>query len=843
MQATLASLRLSSFLAQLGVVAGVYFAAAKLSLLLAIPPGYATAIWPPSGVALAATLLLGNRIWPGIWLGAALVNFSINFSLFAALAIASGNTLEALAAAALVRRYTAVQHDFRSGEDVARFFAIAAASCLIAASTGALSIKLGNALPLPDIFANWWTWWLGDVSGIVVFVPLLLSWNSDDHESWSRAKKTEAACLAVVLLAGAWLAFSGSARYAPPIPRSFLMVPFILWAALRFSQRETAAAVAALCSIAVWHTLEGRGPFAAGTLNASLLLVLIYVNVLAAMGLVLSAVAGERGRAMQQLLAEHGELEARVRKRTFELEDANRRLTAYITARVRAAVQLRDSERRFRLLIDGIQDYAIFMLDAEGRVASWNHGAQKISGYTANEILGRSMECFYTREDAAQGKPRHALAAAAHDGRYEGQELRVRNDGSRYWANVIITALRDESGNVSGYAKITRDVTERRQAEVTSARLAAIVESSEDAILSRDLSGRVVSWNAAAERLLGYTAAEVTGRDLNMVPPERQHEIARNRALLVTGEPVAGYETVRMAKDGRRLDVLLSSSPIKDGDGNVVGMASIIRDIGERKAAQRVLQNAHDELERRVKERTAELSRINAELEKFAYVASHDLQEPLRTVINFSDLLERRYRGKLGTEGQEFLGFIVGSVRRMRQLIDDLLEFSRRGHERLAPQAIDCEALLQRVLVNLAQGAADCGAVVTHDPLPTVVADPGQMEQLFQNLLGNAIKYRGDAPPAIHVGARPRDAGWEIFVRDSGIGIDPRFSERIFEMFQRLHGPGKYAGSGVGLAICKKIVERHGGRIWVQSQEGHGATFHFTLPRNRDDRNDASKFS
>jgi chemotaxis family two-component system sensor kinase Cph1 len=225
------------------------------------------------------------------------------------------------------------------------------------------------------------------------------------------------------------------------------------------------------------------------------------------------------------------------------------------------------------------------------------------------------------------------------------------------------------------------------------------------------------------------------------------------------------------------------------------------------------------------------LSRINAELEKFAYIASHDLQEPLRTVINFSDLLERRYQDKLDADGREFLGFIVSGVIRMRRLVDDLLEFSRTGHERVVRQPVDCEAVLMRVLANLGQSLAECDAAVTHDVLPSVLADAGQLEQLLQNLVGNAIKFRSDKRPEVHIGVEAQAADWLFSVRDNGIGLDPRFANRIFEMFQRLHSVGKYLGSGVGLAICKKIVERHAGRIWVESTEGQGATFYFTLPR------------
>jgi PAS domain S-box-containing protein len=809
---------------QVSLLAAIYFAAAKLALLLAIPPGYATAVWPPSGIALAAVLMCGSRIWPGIWVGAALVNFTINSSVFAAVFIGSGNTLEALVGAALIRRFIGDAYRFGRGEDVIIFVAAAAVCSAIAATIGASLIALGNSLSWAEIFANGWTWWLGDATGIVIFTPLILSWTLRDSTAWTPRKKIEAGCLALLLLVCAWMAFSGSARYAPPIPRSYLMVPFILWAAFRFGQRETASVIATVCAIALWYTLGGHGPFATDSTGTSLLLLLTYINILAAMGLVLCAVVGERSRAMEELRKEHDELESRVRERTQELVQVNRVLNDDIADR-------KKTERRFRGLLESAPD-AIVIVDQAGRIVLVNSQAVKLFGYARAELIDQPVETLlptrYRGKHPAHrarffGEPRQRPMGA-------GLQLHgLRKDGSEFPVEISLSPLESEEGTLVSSA--IRDITERKLAEATRARLAAIVESSQDAILSRDLDGRIVSWNAAAERLLGYTAAEVIGREPLLVPPERLHEIAENRALLTRGQPLPGHETVRVTKDGRCIDVLLSGSPIKDDLGNIIGMASILRDIAERKLAQQALQQAYDELERRVEERTAQLSRINAELEKFAYVASHDLQEPLRTVINFSDLLTRHYRDKLDQDGREFLAFIVNGVNRMRRLVDDLLEFSRTGHERVVREPVDSAAVLLRVLANLAQGLAESRAVVTHDPLPTVLADAGQLEQLMQNLVGNAVKFRGGEKPRIHIGVRAQAADWVFSVRDNGIGIDPRFSEQIFEMFQRLHSIGTYVGSGVGLAICKKIVERHAGRIWVESAAGQGATFYFTLPR------------
>ena len=253
--------------------------------------------------------------------------------------------------------------------------------------------------------------------------------------------------------------------------------------------------------------------------------------------------------------------------------------------------------------------------------------------------------------------------------------------------------------------------------------------------------------------------------------------------------------------------------------------------IGELLATQGMLKRSHEELEKRVAERTTELSQTNAELQRLAYVASHDLQEPLRNAANFALLLEARYRDRLDADGREFLQIIVSGVKHMRTLVDDLLTHSRVGTPpQLGPT--DCAALVDELLSNFRSAIAESGATVTCDPLPVVQADARQLEQVFANLLSNAIKFRSSEPLRVHVGVEARAGEWVFSVRDNGIGIAPRFAGQIFEMFERLHSQAQYPGTGIGLAVCKKIIESHHGRIWVDSEEGRGAAFSFTLPRS-----------
>ncbi len=244
----------------------------------------------------------------------------------------------------------------------------------------------------------------------------------------------------------------------------------------------------------------------------------------------------------------------------------------------------------------------------------------------------------------------------------------------------------------------------------------------------------------------------------------------------------------------------------------------------------RQVENYAQGLEEKVKERTAELERSNKDLQEFAYVASHDLQEPLRMVASYTQLLARRYKGKLDSDADDFIDFAVDGATRMRQLINDLLTYSRVNTRGKEPEPTDCKTVLDGTLANLQVLIEESGALITHDRLPTVMADGLQLGQLFQNLIANAIKFRGKEQPKVHVGVGQEDSKWVFSIRDNGIGIDPQYAERVFLIFQRLHTKAEYPGTGIGLAVCKKIVERHGGRIWMESGLAKGTVFHFTIP-------------
>jgi PAS domain S-box-containing protein len=362
---------------------------------------------------------------------------------------------------------------------------------------------------------------------------------------------------------------------------------------------------------------------------------------------------------------------------------------------------------------------------------------------------------------------------------------------------------------------------------LTQARLAAIVESSDDAIISKDLNGIIQSWNRGAERLFGYTPEEAIGQHISMIAaPEVIDEIPNILGRIARGERIDHYQTKRKTKDGRILSVSLTVSPIRDSTGKIVGASKVGRDITELERNQAALLSANELL-----------TRSNADLEQFAYSASHDLQEPLRMVLIYAEMLQKKFGGQLGARGDEYIGYIVDGATRMEQLLKDLRTFAQTSaYSAEEATEVDANEALRRSLGNLKAAIEANEATITHDNLPSLRFHEFQLEQLFQNLIGNAIRYRSAAPPQIHVAAERSGDFWTFSVRDNGIGIDPQYKEHIFGIFKRLHSAAQYPGSGMGLAICERITRRAGGRIWVESELGRGSTFFFTLPAGQRDQ-------
>ncbi len=378
---------------------------------------------------------------------------------------------------------------------------------------------------------------------------------------------------------------------------------------------------------------------------------------------------------------------------------------------------------------------------------------------------------------------------------------------------------------------------------LSDARYRRLFETAQDGILILDAeTGQVVDANPFMKELLGYSQEEFLGRKLWEIGPFKGEDASRSAFAELQVNDRLHYEGLPLeAKDGRRVEVeFISNAYLVDATRFI---QCNIRDITERTRVNQALETANKEMAFQIEEKgkradelvmiNAELARSNAELEQFAYVATHDLQEPLRAVASCVQLLQKRYEGGLDGQAHEFIAHAVDGTKRMQTLINDLLAYSRISTHAQVFASTNCEMVLQEALANLMVAIAESGAAVTRDPLPTVSGDATQLTQLFQNLVGNALKFRGGRPPQIHIGAVRNDHEWRFSVADNGIGMEPQYFERVFLVFQRLHTRKDYQGTGIGLAICKKVVERHGGRIWAESEPGQGATFCFTIPETK----------
>ncbi|HEX2571429.1 MAG TPA: PAS domain S-box protein [Polyangia bacterium] len=517
------------------------------------------------------------------------------------------------------------------------------------------------------------------------------------------------------------------------------------------------------------------------------------------------------------------------------------------------AAILRHSEDRFRLLVDSVKDYAIFLLDPEGRIVSWNAGAERIKGYRAEEIIGRHFSIFYPPELLEKNHPAHELWIASRDGRYREEQWRLRKDGTRFWADVTITALRDEQGHLCGFAKVTRDLTERREQEQALRQseelFRLLLEGIQDyAIFMLDPEGRIATWNQGAERLKGYQAHEIIGQRFSVFYPEAERRDGKPERELAAARESGVYreEGWRVRKDGSRFWAEITLTAIHDKDGHLRGFAKVSRDRTERRAADEAIHRLNQELAERVRERTQALEAMsvaNRELEAFSYSVSHDLRTPLRGIDGFSKLLLEKYAAMVDDKGRHYLERIRAASQRMSQLIDDLLKLSRITRAELRWSRLDLADLAREVAEELQRHEPGRHVEFSIVSAAPTQGDPDLLRVVIENLLRNAWKFTnkkpaariefGVAPIAIAPGGDGRDGQRTYFVRDNGAGFDMEYAGKLFTPFQRLHDASEFEGTGIGLATVQRIILRHGGRIWGEGASDQGATFWFTLGEAR----------
>jgi PAS domain S-box-containing protein len=509
-----------------------------------------------------------------------------------------------------------------------------------------------------------------------------------------------------------------------------------------------------------------------------------------------------------------------------------------------AVFNTEDTTARLLAIIESTPT-AIVMVDEQGKIIFINREASVLFGYSSDELLGKPMEILVPERFRRHHPDLRTSFFTAPSQRPmgAGRDLyALRRDGSEFPVAIGLNPITLDNHTFTISAIV--DLTERKRLESL---FRATVESAPTAMIMVDHDGHIVLVNAETEKVFGYERHELLGKNMEILVPEEfrmhhphlRHDFFSSPQARRMG---AGRDLYALRRDGSKVPVEIGLNPVVTSEGTFI--LSAIVDITERKQLEAALLQANEQLENRVRERTAELAhkaeelqqlntaleRSNTELQQFAYIASHDLQSPLRSISGFVQLLQSEYGGRLDERADDWIRRTVQSIRQMQSLIRDLLAYSNVDSQAYKFQPASFHEIFEAAISRLDLIIHETSAHITCDELPTVIGDRLQLIQLLQNILDNALKYRSSAPPRIHVSARHTPHEWIFSVRDNGIGIDPKHHTRIFDIFRRLHDQQEYPGTGIGLAICRRIVYRHGGTLWLESEPGHGTTFYFTIP-------------
>jgi PAS domain S-box-containing protein len=477
-------------------------------------------------------------------------------------------------------------------------------------------------------------------------------------------------------------------------------------------------------------------------------------------------------------------------------------------------------------LVGELAELAVVLISKDGRFTSWNPGVQKLFGYTEGDFVGRDVDVLFPEPDRSRRPGHSELQTALRNGLASDTRWLARHDGTPVFVNGFTLSLRDNEGEHVGYGKVMHDVTETRNAEQGLKALAGALDQS--TVVIRTWDGVIEHWTSGCERLYGWSAEEAVGKiaeELLNTKYPHDHALIQ-RALIEQGTWQGELHQIR--KDGSHVTVLAQWALLSNENDEPRIIISTHSDITALAQVQKQLQSANA----RLQQMAQELERSNEELEEFARIASHDLSAPITSTRWLVDLLAARHAGQLDAEGRKCVQQIGAGLERMADLVEAVLAHARVGRTAIGSgEHASAEEALNEAIENLRGDIEISSAVITHDRLPELRIGMQPLTRLLQNLLSNAMKYaRPNVPPRVHVSAtREGEDSYSIAVRDNGIGIDPLWFERIFQPMQRLHGLD-IAGSGIGLATCKKIVTRAGGRIWVESTPGAGSTFCFTLP-------------
>ena len=506
-------------------------------------------------------------------------------------------------------------------------------------------------------------------------------------------------------------------------------------------------------------------------------------------------------------------------------------IAAPTKARLSSSQDLADEHAYLASIVESSDD-AIIGKRPDGTIMSWNPAAERIYGYSREEAVGRSIGILVPPE-STEGL-NTVLARIAHLEHIEHYEtVRVRKDGQRIHVAVTISPIRDRTGRVVGASTVSRDVTERKRAE-ESLRLAnaynrSLIEASLDPLVTIAPDGKITDVNLGTEKATGCTRGELIGTDFCDYFTDAEKARAGYQRVFREGS-VRDYELEIRHRDGHSIPVFYNASVYRDEAGTIIGVFAAARDITERKRVEEEIQKLNEQLEQRVRERTAELEAANKELEAFTYSVSHDLRAPLRHVDGFSKLLVEKHRAELSPDAREYVATIRESVLEMGTLIDDLLNLARVGRKELSVAVTGLNSLVEEIRTDLQRLNPDRLIEWKVETLPFVECDPGLMKQVFANLLSNAVKFtRPRKPAVIEVGTIRQDDRAVVFVRDNGVGFSMKYAGKLFGVFQRLHRSEDFEGTGIGLATVQRIIHKHRGRVWAEAELNKGATFYFTL--------------
>ncbi|MEO6391491.1 MAG: MASE1 domain-containing protein [Pyrinomonadaceae bacterium] len=822
------------------VVAGAYYGSAKLGLSLAFLHSNVSAVWPPSGLALAAVLLFGYRIWPGIMLGAFLANAFTPISLITAGAIAGGNTLEAVTGGYLLHRF-GFNLALRRVTDITKFVIVALVCTVVSATIGNLALCLSHSANWPDFGNLWLTWWLGDAVGALIVTPFLIVWlGATGHPIFPR-RYFEAVLVISLLVAASMATFTADTiiplRY---YPLARLTVPFFLYAAFRLGYPGVTLGTILVTVFATWGTTRGFGPLAGRGGNEALMVLQLFAGSNAATFLFLVAAIEDR-RIIERNLREN-----------------QRRLAGNLAV----TGILADSP--------DLQDAAPRILQSIGESLGWQAGT-----FWTVHPSGDSLHCFevwrspgvaiddFERDTRVrqfrlgEGLPGRVwstkstawISELAHDGNFPRAPMALKARLHSAFAFPLI--YRDkflgvmefftdeprepDEATLAMFGSVGSQIglfMERRQAETAVRELAAIVESAEDAVMGKDLQGYLTSWNASAQKLFGFRADEIVGQPIFRIVPQSLHDDELTiLATLKRGESIAPFESIRLAKDGREINVSLTISPVRSADGVVIGASTIARDITDRIHAEK----ERELLLLRAQEARADAETANRLKDEFLASVSHELRTPVNAIVGWTGLMQA---GLLDAGSQsQAIEIIDRNAKLQVRLIEDLLDVSRivSGNIRFEPQPLRFHDAIEAAIdsVRPSVDAKHIALQVDLDrDMGSVLGDPDRLQQVVWNLLVNAVKFTQESG-VVAVQLRPVVGNAELLISDNGEGIRADFLPYVFDRFRQADSTTtrRHRGIGIGLAIVHHLVELHQGTVMAESEgEGQGAAFRVTIP-------------